>query len=234
MARYRNFNTGGMPEKIIASANYHEMIVEKLHSGVTGRQIARSGAGIVDKYFGLWLDNKARRSPEKYHHLYEWGKTGDRNSRLFECKISNNSDPVINFYFKQSTQPNEDGYVFSNKAEVMENGDPVTISPTDSDVLSFEVDGEVIFTPNEVHVDNPGGTEVQGSFQEAFHEFMSYEAERSLDAMGFTSTILNGIKSESDRTLSKMSGDRPINPTQESNISSQNIARMIEVIENEL
>lgn len=234
MARYRNFNTGAMPEKIIASAKYHSMVVEKVHGGLTGKRIAKAGAGIVDKYFGLWLDNKARRSPEKFHHLYEWGKTGDRNSRLFECRISDSANPIINFYLTQSSSANEDGYIFYNKAEVMENGDPVTISPQNSDVLAFEIDGEVIFTPNEVHVDNPGGTEVQGSFQEAFREFMSYEAEKTLDTMGFTSTISNGIKTESDRALSKMSGDRPISPSQESNISSQNIARMVEVIENEL
>lgn len=234
MRTYRNIDTGRMPEKILASANYHSMVLSKIHTGRVKKQIARSGASIVDKYFGLWLDNKARREPERYHHIYEWGKTGDKNARLFECEISNSEEPVINFYFKESNSTNESGYIFYNKAEVMESGQSVSIQPINSEVLAFEVDGDAIFTPNEIVIDNPGGEATNGSFAAAVNEYMMEEAERSLEFSGFSTTLMNTMKIESDRTLSRMSGNAVISPGQSSTSSAEIIARAVEVIDNEL
>lgn len=234
MRTYRNIDTGRMPEKILATANYHSMVLTKIHSGRVKRNIARSGASIVDKYFGLWLDNRARREPEKYHHLYEWDKVGDKNARLFECEISNSEEPVINFYLKESSSQNENGYIFYNKASVMESGESVVIEPINSEILAFEIDGDTIFTPNEVTVESPGGDATTGAFSNALNEFMMEEAERSLESLGFTSALMNTMKVESDRTLSKMSGTSVINPGQASTSSAEIIARSVEVINNEL
>lgn len=234
MNRYKNFDTGQMPEKILASARYHELVLSKIHNGRIAKDIAKSGANIVDKYFGLWLDNQARRDPERFHHLYEWNKTGNKNARLFECEISNSSSPVINFYLKESVEPNDNGHVFSNKATVMESGESVTIEPVDSEVLAFEIEGEMVFTPNEITVENPGGKETNGAFVGAFYNFMSHEAEKSLSSMGFSNTILNTIKNNSDRTLSLMNNNYVINPLQESTITAEMVANAVEVINNEL
>ena len=210
------------------------MVLNKIHTGRIKRSIAKSGADIVDKYFGLWLDNKARRDTERYHHIYEWGKTGDKGARLFECEISSSEDPVISFYFKESSTPNESGHVFYNKASVMESGESVVIEPVNSEVLVFEVEGNTVFTPNEVTVENPGGEKTSGAFSEALAEFMMEEAEKSLEFLGFSTTILNTMKIESDRTLSKMSGHSVISPGQASTTSAEVIARSVEVINNEL
>lgn len=234
MSRYKNFDTGQMSEKILASAKYHELVLSKIHDGPIAKNIARSGANIVDKYFGLWMDNQARRDPEKFHHLYEWNKTGNKGARLFECKISNSPAPIINFYLKPSVEPNNDGYIFSNKASVMESGESVTIEPINSEVLAFEVEGEMVFTPNEITVESPGGEKTSGAFVRAFYDFMSYEAEKSLFSMGFSNAILNTIKRNSDRTLALMNGRHVINPLQESTVTAESVANSVEVISNEL
>ena len=36
--------------------------------------------------FGDYVDAKARTSPKSFHHVYEWGKTGNKGSRLFSLK----------------------------------------------------------------------------------------------------------------------------------------------------
>lgn len=235
VSRYSNFNTGLMLEKISSAAEYELSLAENLSNGKSKRQIAMAGANLLDKYFGLWLDNKARRDPQSFHHVYEWNQVGSKNARLFECKITYSNDAIIEFKLTQSKEPNNDGYVFENKALTMEYGDPVTIAPNDADVLAFEIDGEMIFTPNEVHIENPGGPDVVGSFYKAFEEFMSSEAQSALTTLNFSSTIANSVKNENEKTLRKMSGKSIIiMPTTESNESAQRVVNAVEAISNDL
>lgn len=227
---YKNIDTGFMPEKIMASAMYHLKTLENIHQGNAKRDIAMAGANIVDKYFGLWLDNKARRDPQRYHHVYEWNQTGDKNTRLFECEITYQGDPIIRFNLKQSKQPNDNGYVFEQKAFAMEYGDPVVIETVNAEALVFEIGEEVVFHPGPITIQNPGGEEVQGSFYSAVKDYMSGEAAMALEAMNFGQSILKSIDNESNRVLSKMSGTSIINPDAEANETAQRIINTVEVL----
>ena len=60
----------------------------------------------------------------------------------------------------------------------MEKGIPVTITPKKR-VLAFNVGGETVFTPNSVTVNNPGGNEVQGSFENTVDEFIRFYFKQS-------------------------------------------------------
>lgn len=231
---YSNIDTGFMPEKIMATAMYHLKTLENIHIGKSKRQIAMAGATIVDKYFGLWLDNKARRDPQRYHHVYEWDKTGDKNARLFDCEITYHGDPIIRFNLKQSKEANKDGYVFSQKAFAMEYGDPVVIEPVDAEVLAFEIDEEVVFHPGPITIQNPGGEEVQGSFYSAVRDYMYGEAGAALEAMNFGGAILRSVDNESNRVLSRMSGHTVINPYAEANETAQRVVNTVEVISNDV
>ena len=229
---YSNIDTGFMPEKIMATAMYHLKTLENIHVGKSKRQIAMAGATIVDKYFGLWLDNKARRDPQVYHHVYEWYQAGDKNARLFDCEITYQVDPIIRFNLKQSKVPNKDGYVFEQKAFAMEYGDPVVIQPVDAEALVFEIEEDVVFHPGPITIQNPGGEGVQGSFYSAVRDYMYGEAGAALEAMNFGGSILKSIDNESNRVLSKMSGYTIINPDSEANETAQRIVNTVEVISN--
>jgi hypothetical protein len=75
----------------------------------------------------------------------------------------------------------------------MEDGLPVTIAPKKS-VLAFDVAGKTVFTKKEVVVREPGGTEVQGSFERIFDEFMmSYFRQSFLRSSGLYEYISNPI-----------------------------------------
>lgn len=227
---YSNIDTGFMPEKIMATAMYHLKTLDNIHHGNAKRQIAMAGANIVDKYFGLWLDNKARRDPQRYHHVYEWNQTGDKNARLFECEITYQGDPIIRFNLKQSKKPNDNGYVFEQKAFAMEYGDPVVIEPVDAEALVFEIGEEVVFHPGPITIQNPGGEEVQGAFYSAVRDYMYGEADAVLEAMNFGRSIVNAIDNESNRVLTKMSGHAIINPDSEANETAQRIVNTVEVL----
>jgi hypothetical protein len=58
--------------------------------------------------------------------------------------------------------------------------------------LAFESDGETIFTPNPVSVDNPGGDYVAGSFEKTIDEFiLKYFKQSFLRASGLYEYLNN-------------------------------------------
>lgn len=121
-----------------------------------------------------FIDTMAKVDPSSLHHVYEWYQTGSPDARLFEINYRiNNNGLVFSSSMKQSnTIKDGSREPFYNKATIMELGRPVTIKPKNAEVLAFDVDGETVFTKNEVIVDNPGGN-VEGQFAKAFDTFFS-------------------------------------------------------------
>ena len=73
----------------------------------------------------------------------------------------------------------------------MENGTPVTISPRKAKVLAFDINGQTIFTPNSVTIDNPGG-QSQGQFAKVLDSFFSvYFKQSFLKASGLSEHFKN-------------------------------------------
>jgi hypothetical protein len=144
------------------------------------------GAGTIQA-MAAYVDVSAKGNPNALHHVYEWYQTGSPSARLFDIDytVSNLGLP-FNSKFRQSRTLKEDSNVpFYNKASIMENGVPVTITPKKSSVLVFEQGGETIFTKNPVTVRNPGGDYVAGSFERTIDEFiLKYFKQSFLRASG--------------------------------------------------
>ena len=135
--------------------------------------LSNLGDGVIQT-LGAYIDVSARGNPSALHHVYEWYKTGSPEARLFDLQYTvNNRGLSINSNFRQSRTLKEDSNTpFYNKARIMEEGIPVTITPKKSSVLVFEDGGKTIFTKNSITVRNPGGEYVQGSFENIMDEFM--------------------------------------------------------------
>ena len=131
------------------------------------------GDGVIQT-MAAYIDVSARGNPNALHHVYEWYKTGSPEARLFDLQYTvSNLGLSINSTFRQSRTLQEDSNTpFYNKARIMEEGIPVTITPKKSSVLVFNEGGKTIFTKNSVTVKNPGGSYVQGSFENIMDEFM--------------------------------------------------------------
>lgn len=159
--------TGYMPEKILTHAMALSSMVQTLTTdAVIRKSLSNKALRVIGDSFAEYADARAMMNPESLHHVYEWDETGNANSRLFKPVISNG---VLSFSFLPSIKPSRNSsQVFANKAAVMELGRPITISPKNGSVLVFEVDGETVFTPYPVVVQNPGGDSVQGSFESIY------------------------------------------------------------------
>jgi hypothetical protein len=148
--------------------------------------IKNLGAGTIQA-MAAYVDVSAKGNPNALHHVYEWYQTGSPSARLFDIDYTvSNLGLTFNSKFRQSRTLKEDSNVpFYNKASIMENGVPVTITPKKSSVLVFEQGGETIFTKSPITVRNPGGDYVAGSFERTIDEFiLKYFKQSFLRASG--------------------------------------------------
>jgi len=135
--------------------------------------LSNLGNGVIHA-LNQYVDASARLNESSLHHVYEWYRVGSPSARLFDLDYTvSNVGLSINGTFKQSkTMSSTSNEPFYNKAKIMESGMPVTIKPKKAKALSFEVDGEQIFTKSPVTVINPGGENTKGSFSKVIDEFM--------------------------------------------------------------
>jgi hypothetical protein len=199
-------DTGKMPEKIMAVAEYHTATLSQLHTSQTNKnQIIRNALEMVGEYFGFYMDNIARRDPKSFHHVYEKDRVGQKGSRLFYYTVSGSAGaPSMQYSFRDATVPESSGQVFRKKAFVMEEGNPITIKPRSGKFLVFDIDGEKVFA-KQSYVPNPGGTQVSGSFERVFEDYMNRQASLMLEDVGFYDKINREILKESELSLSRIS-----------------------------
>ena len=178
-------------EKIISNAiDYSVGFLDGAQKGksIFLKNLGNSVVGILKDY----IDVEARSNPQALHHIYEWYQTGSPKARLYDFNYTvSNVGLSFKSNFKQSKSlPSGSSVPFENKAKVMEDGIPVTISPRKSDVLVFEANGQTVFTKKNIDVQNPGGTQVQGSFQKVADEFFRvYFKQSFLKSSGLYSYI---------------------------------------------
>lgn len=169
--------------QISAAVFYKTNVLAKLTSNVAfQRAFSKIIYTQIDKDFGEYVDAKARVSPRSLHHVYEWGRTGDKTARLFKLNKFDEASLSfkINYDLLDSTSfvPSETSrnrHVFIKKASVMESGKTVIIKPRFSERLVFNIDGNTIFMPkgSSVTINKPGGVATKNSFITAYKYFFT-------------------------------------------------------------
>jgi hypothetical protein len=165
-------NTKEFEKQLTNIANYSFGFLDGINRGK--REFLNNLGKSVIFSLGQYIDSEARANSKSLHHVYEWYKSGSPASRLFDLNYTvSNLGLSVNSTFRQSSTITEDMTVpFYNKAKIMEKGIPVTIKPRSGGALKFKEGGEDVFVTRPVTVRNPGGDEVQGSFERVFDEFM--------------------------------------------------------------
>ena len=201
------FNSMQFKKDISNIVDYSVGFLEGIHRGKT----------VFLKTLGLetvelmkeFIDSNARVNPEMLHHIYEWHQTGSPSARLYDISYTT-SQLGLSFKssFSQSTSiKNGSRTPFYDKARIMEEGIPVTIRPRLAQVLAFEDNGEMVFTKNEVRVDNPGGTAVEGGFEKVFDMFFNrYFSQAFLRVSGVAKYLENPIVYKKDMPAGKRMG----------------------------
>jgi len=139
-------------------------------------------AELIKEAFYKYVDSTARLDPDRLHHMYEWEQTGVDKARLFRIEAFTGQQSirfVTEFMQSTSVSPTANE-PFVNKADVMESGTMVTITPRGEGPLVFEGDdGDMVFTNEEVTITNPGGN-VAGQFAAVAREFFTNYLDQAL------------------------------------------------------
>lgn len=148
---------------VIAKLSKNKAFINKFHRTVFTQ---------IDKEFGEYLDAKARSKPKSLHHVYEWKKVGDPSARLFKLKALSSDE--LSFKIETTFLPSRSfvessgnrRHVFKQKAFIMEQGNPIKVSPRSAERLVFEFNGMTVFMPKgaSVTVKRPGGPGVKNQF----------------------------------------------------------------------
>jgi len=162
-----------------------------------GKSVFLNNIGLLTKeMLENFIDSNARSNPQMLHHIYEWYKTGSPSARLFDIEYTV-SGVGLSFYsnFKQSQSIKRGSKVpFYNKAEIIEKGIPVIIRPVRAQALSFEDNGEQVFTKAPIEVANPGGTQAQGGLEKIMNMFFKrYFTQAFLRSSGIAQYLNNPI-----------------------------------------
>lgn len=180
-----NIDTKGLTKDLNNIMEYSLGFLEGVESGKKAF-LQNLGASTVE-VLKQFIDSMARTDPDTLHHVYEWHQTGSPEARLFDIDyIVTGAGLSLNSTFRQSNSvKNGSNTPFFDKARIMEDGIPVQIRPKNVSVLAFDVNGESVFTSKEITVNNPGGLEVQGSYEKAFDIFIDrYFSQAFLNSSG--------------------------------------------------
>lgn len=221
------FNTGKFVEKVMAMSMYDSTILQNLYVNPINKQkINRGAALLIKNYFDHYLDSRARQNPQAYHHVYEFDKTGNASARLFKANVVSTLDgsATITYSFTQAKDPNPEGYPFPNKAEVMENGETVIVTPKKSRYLKFEIDDGQFVTLEKAVVRNPGGIAVQGSFRSTFTEFMFGQGNSILQRAGFFKRIEQAMISQRRLMIPRINSGATKDAAMRGKMDAMNIA----------
>lgn len=192
MAKVQAFDTGQFAEKVSALAIYDSNLLTMLYQNPVNKQkINRGAALLIKNYFNAYLDSRARQNPSAYHHVYEFDKTGNAEARLFQAVITNVADgsALINYSFSQAKDPNPEGYPFPNKADVMERGETIVVTPKRGRYLRYRLEDGQFVTSEKSIIRNPGGDQVRGSFEATFRAFMASQSSIILQKFRFFERI---------------------------------------------
>lgn len=129
--------------------------------------------GFTAEALANFIDARARMEPESLHHVYEPSMVGRQSARLFDFNVNatTNTISITGKFLPSRGTPKNGGTPFTNKAEIMENGIAISISPRGTGVLAFEDEGEQVFTTETVVIEHPGGDSVAGAFGRTVSDF---------------------------------------------------------------
>ena len=197
-------------------------------SPISLQEIAKSVFTITAKNFIKDISIAARTEPKKYHHLYEWNKIGNPSQKLFVLQrahiqggqlvinIETTSSKTFVPIRKELQNPGPTGktvtarHIFKNKAEIMENGKPLTIYS--NRVMAFYVDDpqrdnapdNIIFiSPGyPITVQHPGGAETAGALTEFTHAWFESKSQAVIKKSMIIGRIGNAVSMELNRSNS--------------------------------
>ena len=186
--------------------------IKELASPTVMQEIAKAAFVITGEKFMNAVDREAVKNPKAFHHVYEWGRLGSPDGRLFilerrgilngsldiETSFLPSRVPVQSEISRTGRMPRTSNStnIFRYKAEVMESGQQVNF--TTNQTTPIGVDGFVA-PGTRINILNPGGVQTKNSFG----KFMVDWYVDNLNSIMETSGLYERIEREVAMVLTK-------------------------------
>lgn len=209
---------------VYSVAGYVAGITEEISTPVYIGAVLRYAHARLSDYFDLFLDREAKAHPDNFMHVYEWPSGWGDNKPDYEETVGNPqhrlwahtmsgpaANAVASFQFLPSERPSPvnpileaEGvktgvHIFVMKAEVMEYGLPIKVTPKLAHYLAYVLDGNpkgvghdsglefakassaeegvgIGFSRGPVNIGEAGGGHTKRKFTDAFISFYNAEA----------------------------------------------------------
>lgn len=188
--------------------------------------IAKASFTILANQFNRDLATAAKANRKKYHHVYEWDKTGVIKDRLYELRRTSvtSGNLKISPYFLESNTivpipkvlatPGKTGkavtaqHIFKDKAQVMELGRPTRpfTATGGRKALAFLATSRskkitFIRVPQAIVINSPGGKATTGSFFKYLESWFGKQSK--IDGAIKKSGMMKNLETQIDKTLSR-------------------------------
>lgn len=176
---------------------------------------------ILSNKFILHMSQVAFNAPEEFKHMYEWGRVGDPNARLwkhilrgagatrvatFEFKASKTTVPLTPEKRAVGVQQN---HIFVWKAPILELGLPVRISPKIATTLVMDYPkrtGQLVYTKRTIYIPRQGAEQVWGAFTNEFMRWFAGANTREILKSEIEPRVQAGVKQAMKIGISQLKG----------------------------
>jgi hypothetical protein len=176
---------------------------------------------IISSEFIMYMSQIAFNAPKQFEHMYEWGRVGDPNARLwknilrgtgaarvatFDFKASKKAVPVKPIKQEVGVKAN---HIFVWKAPVLELGLPVRISPKIASTLVMDFPkgaGVLTYTKRTIYIPRQGSSEVWGTFTNEFMRYFGGPVPNQIIKAQLEPKIIAGIKQAVKIGITQMRG----------------------------
>jgi hypothetical protein len=208
-------------DKISETMNMVNSVAYTLNTNAHVNELITSAHRIISSQFIIHMSQVAFSSPQRFEHMYEWGRVGDPNSRLwkhilrgagsnrsatFDFKASRKAVPIKPSKQKVGVQSN---HIFVWKAPILELGLPVRISPKLASTLVMDFPkgaSTLTYTKRTIYIPRQGSSEVWGSFTNEFMRFFSGGIPRELIKTELEPKIKSGVRQAIKIGISRLNG----------------------------
>ena len=208
-------------EKIGEAMNMVGSVSYTLNTNAHVNELITAMHRVLTGQFIIHMSQVAFSSPEEFKHMYEWGRVGDPNARLwkhilrgagaarvstFDFKASKTSVPITPEKQAVGVQRN---HIFVWKAPILELGLPVRISPKIATTLVLDYPkrtGQLVYTKRTIYIPKQGSEEVWGAFTNEYMRWFSSGVTTSIIKTEIEPKIHAGVKHAMALGITKLKG----------------------------
>jgi hypothetical protein len=176
---------------------------------------------ILTSKFIMHMSDVAFNSPEEFKHMYEWGRVGDPNARLWKHILRGaGAARVATFDFKASKKtvpltPEKqavgvrNNHIFVWKAPILELGLPVRISPKIANTLVMDYPkrtGQLVYTKRTIYIPRQGAEQAWGAFTNEFMRWFASGTPTQIVKTEIEPRVQAGVKEAMRIGIAQMKG----------------------------